>query len=181
MGRRIVLAGIAAGAVVLTAGCAAGQIAQTAEEQPAVPGAQASVGPIQLHNITVAYPSGGVYDAGSTARLNFVITNTGLKADHLVSVSSGSARTVQIVPKKSGTVAPQGGTAAATLKIGPQANLRVFGPGPKVLMVGLVRPLRSSQQTTVTFRFAKAGQVRVGVPVAPSAKTLPKTAITSAD
>jgi periplasmic copper chaperone A len=176
VGRRIVLAGIAAGVAVLTAGCGAGQIAQTAEEQPGVPGAQAAVGPIQLHNITVAYPNGGVYRVGSTARLNFVIANTGAKADQLVSVSSGSAKTVRLVPKPDMTA-----KTAATLTVGPQANLNVYGPGPKVLLAGIVRELRSSQQTTVTFRFAKAGQVQVSVPVAPASKALPKEAVTSAD
>lgn len=168
MGRRIVLAGIAAGAVVFTAGCASGQIAQTAEEVPAVPGAEATVGPIQLHNITVAYPKGGVYDVGSTARLNFVIANTGSSADHLVSVSAGSAKTVRIIPKP----------GKASLQIGPQANLNVYGSGPKVLLTDIVNQLRSSQQTTVTFRFAKAGQIAVKVPVAPAASAIPKTQIT---
>jgi copper(I)-binding protein len=167
------LAGIAAGAAVLTAGCAAGQIAQTAEELPGVPGAQATVGPISLHNITVAYPNGGVYQAGSTARLNFVIANTGLKADQLLSVSSGSAKTVQIKPKPDMTA-----KNAAALKVGPQANLNVYGSGPSVVLTGLVRELRSSQQTTITFRFAKAGQVQVSVPVAPAAAAIPKTAVT---
>lgn len=176
MGRRIVLAGIAAGAVVFTAGCASGQIAQTAEEVPAVPGAQATIGPIQLHNITVAYPTNGMYDVGSTARLNFVIANTGSKADQLVSVSSGSARTVRISAQPAGASPPTKQSSA--LKIGPQENLNVYGSGPKVLLTDMVRPLRSSQQTTITFRFKNAGQVAVSVPVAPAASAIPKTTIT---
>jgi copper(I)-binding protein len=176
VGGRIVLAGIAAGAVVLTAGCAAGQIAQTAEEVPGVPGAQATVGPIQLHNITVAYPSNGVYQVGSAARLNFVIANTGGQADQLVSVSSGSAKTVQISTVKPG--ARPLAKAATALKVGPQANLNVYGSGPSVTLTGLVRELRSSQQTTITFRFANAGQVQVSVPVAPASSAIPKTTIT---
>lgn len=159
---RALLASVAVGAAIAASGCASGQIAQTAEEQPGVPGAEGSVGAIQLHNVAVAYPASGVYDVGSTARLTFVIVNDGDRGDRLVSVSSGSAKVVRI-----------DGDGDA-IKVGPQANVNVYGDGPKVVLTNLVRQLRSSEQTSVTFRFAKAGEVTIQTPVAPASKVLPK-------
>jgi len=172
---RVALLGAAIGMAALTAGCASGQIAQTAEAVPGVPGAEGTVGPIQVHNVTLAYPQGGVYRVGSTARLQFVIVNTGAQADQLVGVSSGSATGTAISPAESPGISPPKATKPVTsLNIGPQANLNVYGSGASVVLTGMVRELRSSQQTTITFRFAKAGNVQVAVPVAPAPNALPK-------
>ncbi|HEX3816487.1 MAG TPA: hypothetical protein VHX59_26900 [Mycobacteriales bacterium] len=167
---RGLLASMALGAAVLATGCASGQITQTSEEQPSVPGAEGSVGQLELHNVTVAYPDSGVYKPGSTARVNFVVVNSGVKADTLVGVSSGSAKTVRI-----------SGDSGKSVPVGPQASVNVYGDGPSVIMTGIVRPLRSAQQTTITFRFAKAGQVAISVPVAPAPSALPKTTLNPSD
>jgi copper(I)-binding protein len=162
--RRALLASVGVAATVLASGCAAGQIAQTAEEQPGVPGAQATLGEIQLHNVTVAYPNSGSYTPGSTGRLNFVVVNDGTQADHLIGVSAGAAKTVRI-----------SGPDGNKIQVGPQSSVNVYGDGPKVQLTDMVRQLRSSQQTTVTFRFARAGEVAISVPVAPAATVLPTT------
>lgn len=163
---RTLLASVALGAAVLTTGCAAGQITQTAEEQPGVPGAQGSIGQVELHNVTVAYPDSGIYEPGSTARVNFVVVNDGTTKDTLVKVSSGSARTVRI-----------SGDSGSKVPVAPQASVNVYGDGPSVIMTGIVRPLQSGQQTTIIFRFAKAGEVAISVPVAPAPSALPKTTL----
>ena len=189
---RVALAGVAIGVAVLTAGCAAGQIAQTAEEVPGVPGAQGTVGPIQVHNVTLAYPQGGVYQVGSTARLQFVIVNTGQQADQLVGVSSGSATGVRLAPsapsgptaqpgQSTASASPSGKLASGPITVGPQANVNVYGSGASVVLTGIVRELRSSQQSTITFRFAKAGTLTIAVPVAPAASELPKETSTASE
>ncbi len=165
--RSALLASVGIAATVLASGCAAGQIAQTAEEQPGVPGAQATLGDVQLHNITIAYPNNGAYQPGSTGRLNFVVVNNGKQADHLVGVSSGAARSVQI-----------SGPDGNKIQIGPQSSVNVYGDGPKVQLTGITRELRSSQQTTVTFQFDRAGEVSIKVPVAPASTVLPTTHLT---
>jgi hypothetical protein len=167
---RTLLASVALGAAVLTTGCAAGQIAQTAQEVPGVPGAEGNVGSIELHNVYVAYPASGVYQPGSAGRLNFVIVNSGTHADKLVGVTSGGAKTVRI-----------SGKSGATVPIGAQSSVNVYGDGPSVVLTGFVRQMRSAQQTTVIFQFAKAGQVAISVPVAPASKPLPKTPLNPSD
>jgi len=162
--RSALLASVGVAATVLASGCAAGQIAQTAEEQPGVPGAQATLGNIQLHNVSIAYPNSGSYQPGSMGRLNFVVVNDGKQADHLVGVSAGAAKSVRI-----------SGPDGNRIQVGPQSSVNAYGDGPKVQLVNMVRQLRSSERTTVTFRFDRAGEVSVKVPVAPASTVLPTT------
>jgi hypothetical protein len=76
----------AIGAALLLSACSVGQRAATSIEIPVVDGVQASVGPIDLRDITIATPPNGSYAAGSNARVQLVIVNEGA-ADKLVSVS----------------------------------------------------------------------------------------------
>lgn len=93
-GRRLAaLALIVAGALAL-AGCADGQRAQTAIETPAVDGVGASVGPIDIRNLSVAAPSGGAAYLSATL-LGAIINNSGTD-DELVSVTTESAASVAI-------------------------------------------------------------------------------------
>jgi copper(I)-binding protein len=83
------------GAVVLLAGCAAGQRAQTAIETPVLDGVGANVGSIDLRALTIANPASGSYPSGGTATLQLYIVNNGA-ADQLVSVSSPSAKSAKL-------------------------------------------------------------------------------------
>lgn len=70
-------------------GCSAGQVAQTAEMEPAVNGNSGQVGTIALRNVQVAFPeSGEAYKAGEDAPLLLSIVNSGMEDDELVSVTS---------------------------------------------------------------------------------------------
>lgn len=78
-------------------GCGAGQVAQTAEMEPAVNGNMAQVGKLVLRDVKVAFPDGGkAYAAGEDAPLVLTIANTGADDDELVGVTS-PAGTVEIV------------------------------------------------------------------------------------
>ena|SRR6476469_9445505 len=78
-------------------GCGAGQVAQTAEMEPAVNGNMAQVGKLVLRDVRVAFPDGGkAYAAGEDAPLVLTIANTGADDDELVGVTS-PAGTVEIV------------------------------------------------------------------------------------
>ena len=101
--RRLVVAGAAAVALALS-GCAAGQVAQTAQEQSTFDGVHATVGDISLAAYLAA-PSGvPCYLPGAAVPMALVLVNGGQGDDALQSVSS---------PRFSGsTVAANGADAA---------------------------------------------------------------------
>src|SRR5699024_12305151 len=79
-------------------GCSAGQVAQTAQELPAVNGAVAHTGKIVINDATLAYPqtTQGVYAKGSDIELALTIVNNAASDDELVDVSSDTASEVLI-------------------------------------------------------------------------------------
>ena len=77
-------------------GCSAGQVAQTAEMEPAVNGNMGQVGNLMLRDVMVAYPENGeAYAVGEDAPLLLTIANVGGDDDELVGVTS-PAGTVEI-------------------------------------------------------------------------------------
>jgi copper(I)-binding protein len=112
--RRVLGAGVLAlGAALALAGCGAGQITQTATQQPAVNGTHAQVKTIALRDVAVQYPTSGAgYAAGATPALTLTIVNQGTQDDSLVSVTT-----------EDGTQATVGGSkdivAGHSLVIGP--------------------------------------------------------------
>src|SRR5262245_23581219 len=74
-------------------GCSAGQVAQTAEMEPAVNGNMAQVGNLLLRDVMVAFPEDGeAYRVGEAAPLTLTIANTGIDDDELVGVSSPAGK-----------------------------------------------------------------------------------------
>jgi copper(I)-binding protein len=70
-------------------GCSAGQVAQTAEMEPAVNGNMGQVGNLKLRDVMVAFPENGEpYRVGEEAPLLLTIANTGGEDDELVGVTS---------------------------------------------------------------------------------------------
>ncbi|MGW5719550.1 hypothetical protein ACWEVP_25510 [Amycolatopsis sp. NPDC003865] len=112
--RRVLGAGVLAlGAALVLAGCGAGQITQTASQQPAVNGTYAQVKTIVLRDAAVQYPTSGPgYPAGATPSLTLTVVNIGTQDDSLVSVTT-----------EDGTQATLGGSKAVvaghSLVIGP--------------------------------------------------------------
>jgi copper(I)-binding protein len=97
----------ALGTAVLISGCGAGQISQTANIQPAVPGANSTVAPgadnaIQLRNAILAYPGVDGYHQGATAQLLLHIFNNGQRPVTLVQVTTDLATTVTMQGAPSG-------------------------------------------------------------------------------
>jgi copper(I)-binding protein len=80
---------IGVGALLGIVGCGAGQVAQTAEMEPAVNGNQGQVGHLLLRDVMVAFPENGEpYRAGDDAPLVLTIANGGSTDDELTGVSS---------------------------------------------------------------------------------------------
>lgn len=109
--RRVAAAVVVSATALLAAACSAGQTAQTAQEQSTVDGAAANAGTIALRNIRVAYPSGGKYDAGKTATLQFDAVNTGSQPDQLVSIQTSAAGSVALGP--AGTASPSSSSGSS--------------------------------------------------------------------
>ncbi|MEO6999826.1 MAG: hypothetical protein ABI112_17260 [Terracoccus sp.] len=86
--RRIGLALLATSATLMTASCAAGQNAATANETPAIDGTIGLVGSIHLDALAVSAPPVSCYLPGGAAALTLVIVNAGTKSDTLAGVSS---------------------------------------------------------------------------------------------
>ncbi len=121
--RRIGIGLVAVIAALLTASCAAGEKAQTANESPAIDGGAATVGAIQLHEVSILAPSGPSYPAGGSAQVALVIVNTGTADDTLVGVSTsagtasalyaaGTDPTAVLTASGSSPTTPAGSTAS---------------------------------------------------------------------
>jgi copper(I)-binding protein len=80
-------------------GCSAGQVAQTAEMEPAVNGNMGQVGNLLLRDVIVASPENGeAYKTGEDAPLLLTIANVGDADDELVDVTTPAGK-VQIIGK----------------------------------------------------------------------------------
>lgn len=84
--------GIAVAAVLSTSACAAGQLAQTADEKPSIDGVNRTVGAIDLRAVSIQAPDTGTpaYVAGTAAKLQIVFVNTSNKSDTLTSITSSA-------------------------------------------------------------------------------------------
>jgi copper(I)-binding protein len=92
--RPLIVAGLAA--MLVLAGCGAGQNTQTDSVEPAVNGTKGQIGDILIRDAQFSYPNGGVYPAGGQGPLVLTIVNTGATDDELVSVSSSVAESVEV-------------------------------------------------------------------------------------
>ncbi|HEY7010951.1 MAG TPA: hypothetical protein VH395_18510 [Jatrophihabitantaceae bacterium] len=173
-------------AAALTAACAAGQQAQTSNENPSLDGTSGSVGSIRLEGVALHTPTppATAYPAGATVPMSVYIANSGNTPDTLTNVTSDAFKGWDVVPTPAVQVAPAAGAAAtgapqqiapgATVSLGLQ-NLTPDGTGSAETLVlhGLansVAPLYPGQAVRVTFTFEKAGQTTLTVPVKLSEK-----------
>lgn len=174
--RRRIRFGAAVVAALLTAACAAGQQAQTADESPSLDGTNVDVGHMALRGLAIESPQGIAYKPGESAAIRVVLVNRGNSVDHLTSVSS---------PAASGWAA-YGGNAASTSTTSPANSpapevLKPLSsvpiePGRRVsygvpeargtlLLTQIKQAVRPGALVSMTFTFADAGSVDVQVPV----------------
>lgn len=170
---------VALSAAFLTAACAAGQQAQTANEKPSLDGTQGSVGSLQLEGVALHTPVGKSYAVGSSVPVSIYIANNGQSADTLTNVTSTAFSGWDIVSTPSLQVSTAPGAAAATgtpKAIGAGAavglgltNLTDNTGSPETLVLtGLAKksaPLYPGTAVKITFTFAKAGTTTLTVPV----------------
>ena len=155
--RRILIAAAAA-LVPLVAGCEAGNNAPTLQWHQPTEGTHKTVGGITISNAFVlGAPVGKVLHQGQNAGLFLGLTNTGTGSDRLIAIHApGETGKVQL---------PSGGVNVAS-----QHQVLLTGPQPLVVLSNLTRPLTGGSVMTIYLVFAKAGTVRLEVPVMPASR-----------
>jgi copper(I)-binding protein len=158
---------------VALAACSAGQVAQTATQEQNV-GNNAQVGELALRALELPYPTGGVYTAGGDARLLAAVASSSPTEDTLVSIEGEDFDSVEVVDP-SATATAAAGTDSLDLTVPAGGTLYIGnGDGPSVTLVGLADDVGVGEYVDVTFTFEGAGDVTVPVPVATSARDLPR-------
>lgn len=175
--RRIGIGLVLACVVVLGAGCAAGQQAETAHESPAMDAAVGTdVGALALRAVAIQAPLIGTsYPKGAAAPLTAVFVNTGTTPETLTGVSTTAATGWRVYPSQAAFLA--GSAAATATGATPSTSTHVIIPAgtrvgfgvpntTRVLsLTGLTDTLFTAQTVQITFTFANAGSTTVFVPV----------------
>lgn len=164
----VALAACGLSAVLVLSGCSAGQIAQTATQQPSINGTLAWVGDsttgIALRNVHVRAPQTADYvRPGSGAELLFVAVNESAeKPDRLVSVTSN----VGTVTLSGDLRVPAGGTLIVGTPDGTPSPLDATeGADTAEAAVQLTQPISNGLNYPFTFTFERSGQKEVVVPI----------------
>jgi copper(I)-binding protein len=158
-----VLAATALLPLTLTA-CGSNRSPQTYEERPTVDAAQASMGDLELRNITVKPPRGEEYAVGEEATATLSIVNMGEAGDRLIGATSSAATSVELVDDT--------GAVQDRLEIPP---LGAVGSGDFSLRLkGLTKAIRPGQHLELSLAFTRAGRRTLSVPVAVYAEPAPR-------
>jgi copper(I)-binding protein len=160
-------------AVLIVAGCGAGQQPQTANQVPASGGAAGAVDSIQVRDAHFAWsgpvPGDSVHQLGDDAPLQVTIINNatsllddGFAPDRLLAVSSPIATSGRIVGD---ATIPDGQVLTAGYDQ-PVASIALPGTREvEIALVGLTEPIRAGVGYPVVFTFERAGDLRLDVPV----------------
>jgi copper(I)-binding protein len=178
-----VTAGLAAcglAAAVALSGCGAGQVSQTATQEPAVNGTSGTVGAISLRNIHLrATQTGDYVQPGRDVELLFVAVNGSPDVnDKLVSVTSDV-----------GTVSLSGDAslpANGVLVVGePDGQIAPLESAEKAeaaeASVALSKPITNGLTYNFTFDFEKAGKTTVTVPISAGEQPRREEAVEAGD
>lgn len=159
---KLVAGGLAA--AIALSGCSAGQVSQTATQEPAVNGTSANLGSIALRNVHLRAEQVTDYvQPGSEVELLFQASNNSPDtADKLVEITSDV-----------GTVTLTGETS-----LPPSGSLTVGAPDGQITplesvdtveaaeaKVELTKPITNGLTYDFTFKFEKAGDAVVAVPI----------------
>ena len=159
-----ILAACGLAAAVAVGGCSAGQVSQTANQQPGVNGTLATVGSIALRNIHLrAAQSTDYVRPGRDVELLFVAINDSPDTnDKLVSIKSD----VATVTLTGDTSEPANGALVVGEPDGLIAPLEAVETAAAAkASVTLTKPITNGLTYNFTFAFEKAGQTTVAVPI----------------
>jgi copper(I)-binding protein len=149
---------------VALSGCGAGQVSQTATQEPAVNGTSVTAGAIALRNIHLrAVQSTDYVQPGRDVELIFTAVNTSPDVnDKLVSITSD----VGTVSLSGDTTVPAGGVLVVGQPDGQVAALESAEAAEAVkAKVDISKPITNGLTYQFTFDFEKAGETSVQVPI----------------
>jgi hypothetical protein len=159
---RLAACGLAATAAL--SGCGAGQISQTATQEPAVNGTSANIGEIALRNIHLrAIQTTDYIQPGRDVEMIFVAANNSPdQADKLVSITS-DVGTVSLVGD---ATVPAGGVLVVGAPDGQTTPLESVETAEAVeATVKLTKPITNGITYNFTFEFERSGKGSVPVPI----------------
>ncbi len=155
-------------ATLTLSGCSAGQISQSANQQPAVNGTLTWVGDpatgIALRNVHLRAPQQSDYvQPGTGAELLFAAVNeSAALPDRLVSITSP----VGTVTLTGDLRVPAGGTLIVGTPDGqPSALSATEGASTVEAAVQLTQPITNGLNYPFTFTFERSGQNQISVPI----------------
>jgi copper(I)-binding protein len=151
-------------AAVALSGCSAGQVSQTATQAPAINGVNTTVGEISLGNIHLRAPQTSDYiRPGSDVELLFVASNGSPDSnDKLVSITSD----VGTVALTGDATVPANGVLVVGAPDGQIAALESVDTADAAkAQVALTKPITNGLTYDFTFKFQKAGETTVAVPI----------------
>ena len=163
---RLAARGLAAAVLVggVITGCSAGQVSQTAMQEPAVNGTSANLGAIALRNVHLRAEQVTDYiRPGSDVDLLFQASNNSPDTgDKLVSITSD----IGTVSLTGDTTLPANGVlivGAPDGQITPLENIESAEAAEAKL--ALTKPITNGLTYDFTFKFEKAGDAKVAVPI----------------
>jgi copper(I)-binding protein len=151
------------GAVVLS-GCSAGQVSQTAVQEPAVNGTSANIGEIAVRNAHLrATQTADYVQPGGEVELLFLASNGSPDVkDKLVSITSD----IGTVALTGDTAVPAGGALVVGAPDGQITALEsVEATEAAEAKVNLSKPISNGLTYNFTFTFEKGGQGTIAVPI----------------
>ncbi|OBI82238.1 hypothetical protein [Mycobacterium sp. E740] len=161
---RFKLAACGLAAAVALVGCGSGQVSQMTMQQPAVNGTSADVGAVALRNVHLRAQQVSDYvQPGKEVELLFQASNTSPdQADKLESITSD----VGTVTLTGDTTLPAGGVltvGAPDGQITPLENVEAAEAAEA--KVALSKPITNGLTYDFKFKFEKAGEATVRVPI----------------
>jgi copper(I)-binding protein len=177
---RFKLAACGLAAAVALSGCGAGQISQTATQEPAVNGTSGTAGDIALRNIHLRTVQSTDYvEPGTDVELIFTAVNNSPDVDDkLVSVTSD----VGTVSLSGDATVPAGGVLVVGQPDGQIAPLESAEAAEAAeAKVDLSKPITNGLTYQFTFDFQKAGETTVAVPISAGEQPRREAAVEAGD
>ncbi|BBZ02475.1 putative lipoprotein LpqE [Mycolicibacterium chitae] len=162
-GRRIGVATCAALGALAIAGCGAGQITDTATQEPAVNGTLVTLDNIAVRNIHIqAVETGDALQPGEDVDLIFTASNQSPEhGDRLVNITSEIG---EVTFTGDGEL-PAGGVLVVGTPDGVEALEQIEPADTAEATVALTQPIRNGLTYAFTFEFERAGEATVSVPI----------------
>jgi hypothetical protein len=144
------------------AGCAAGQVTQTANQTPETAGVGGTAGSMVLDDVFLE--TADTVPAGGTVALRAAFTDQSPQPDRLVAVTTPVAASVELLQ-------PDGAVATDGIEIPGEGQVDATTGPALVRLNGLTRALSTQTLAPITFEFERAGRVTLDdVPAATPAQ-----------